>query len=228
MNQNLLKQQVAKKAVEYIRENISDGLIIGVGTGSTVNFFIDELAQFKSYFKGAISSSERTKIKLEENGIHVYDANEVISIPIYVDGADEIDLQGNMIKGGGAAHTREKICAAMADQFMCIADVSKQVSVLGKFPLPIEVVPLAREAVARQLVELGGQVVWRKAAYDLPLVTDNSCHILDVHGLNLTEPLAWEIQLTMIPGVLTVGIFAQHPADLALIATNDGVIQIDF
>lgn len=228
MNQKYLKQQVAKKAVEYIQKIIPEGLIIGVGTGSTVDLFIDELAQFKSYFKGAISSSERTAVKLEANGIRVYDANEVVSIPIYVDGADEIDSQGNMIKGGGAAHTREKICASMADLFMCIADTSKQVSVLGKFPLPIEVVPLAREAVARQLVELGGQVVWRKTADGLPLLTDNSCHILDVHGLSLAEPLAWEIQLTMIPGVLTVGVFAQNPADLALIATHDGVIQIDF
>lgn len=228
MNQNELKQQVAKQAVAYIIEHIAPGMVIGVGTGSTMDCFIDELALQQSHIKGAIASSERTKARLEGHGIHVYDANDVVSVPIYVDGADEIDPQGNMIKGGGAAHTREKICASMAERFLCIADVSKQVDVLGHFPLPVEVVPLAREVVARQLFELGGQPVWRKMPDGAPLVTDNGCHILDVHGLNLAEPLAWEMQLTMVPGVLTVGIFAQNPADVALIAAAEGVVQIDF
>lgn len=219
MDQNALKRLVAQKAIEYVPHNA----IIGVGTGSTADLFIDELATIKDKIIGAIASSERTKQRLESHGIKVFDVNEVESVPVYIDGADEIDPEGNMIKGGGAAHTREKICASIADQFICIADASKEVDVLGKFPLPVEVVPLAREAVARHLTELGGNPVWRKNADGSPLITDNGCHILDVHGLSITEPLATEMQLEIIPGVLTVGIFAQNAADIALIATADGV-----
>ncbi|MFZ1891572.1 MAG: ribose-5-phosphate isomerase RpiA [Formosimonas sp.] len=223
MNQNELKRLVAQKAIEYVPH----GEIIGVGTGSTADLFIDELALIKNKIKGAIASSERTRERLQAHGIRVFDVNEVTSVPVYIDGADEIDPEGNMIKGGGAAHTREKICASIADRFICIADASKEVAVLGKFPLPVEVVPLAREAIARQLVELGGQPVWRMSN-GAPLVTDNGCHILDVHGLVIDEPLAMEIQLTLIPGVLTVGIFAQNAADVALIATADGVKVLEY
>lgn len=224
MNQNNLKRLVAQKAIEYVPH----GEIIGVGTGSTADLFIDELALIKDKIKGAIASSERTRERLEKHGIKVYDVNEIESVPVYIDGADEIDGEGNMIKGGGAAHTREKICASIADKFICIADASKEVAVLGAFPLPVEVVPLAREAVARQMIELGGEPVWRKTADGAPLITDNGCHILDVHGLSITEPLALEIQLSIIPGVLTVGIFAQNAADVALIATEDGVKVIEY
>ena len=224
MNQNDLKRLVAQKAIEYVPLNA----IIGVGTGSTADLFIDELALIKDNIIGAIASSERTKQRLEAHGIKVFDVNEVESVPVYIDGADEIDPEGNMIKGGGAAHTREKICSSIAEQFICIADASKEVNVLGKFPLPVEVVPLARQAVARQLSDLGGQPVWRKNADGSPLITDNGCHILDVHGLNITEPLALEIQRSIIPGVLTVGIFAQNAADIALSATENGVKDTEY
>lgn len=224
MNQDQLKQLVAQKAIEYVPY----GEIIGVGTGSTADLFIDELAKIKQHIKGAIASSERTKLRLEAHGITVFDVNDVDSVPVYIDGADEIDPQGNMIKGGGAAHTREKICASIAEQFICICDASKEVAVLGQFPLPVEVVPLARAAVARQMVELGGSPVWRMNADGTPLLTDNACHILDVHGLQIDEPLAWEMQLTLMAGVLTVGIFAQNSADIALIATADGVKVVEY
>jgi ribose 5-phosphate isomerase A len=226
MNQNELKQLVAQKAVAYVQQNVAAGQIIGVGTGSTANCFIDALATIKHHIKGAIASSDATQARLESHGIAVFDVNDVVSVPVYIDGADEIDPQGNMIKGGGAAHTREKVCASIAEQFVCIADESKMVAVLGAFPLPVEVIPLAREAVARHMSELGGQPVWRKKSDGAPLVTDNGCHILDVHGLHISEPLALEIELSMIPGVLTVGVFAQNPADLAFIATKTGVQEI--
>ncbi|MGL4767945.1 MAG: ribose-5-phosphate isomerase RpiA [Formosimonas sp.] len=224
MTQDQLKRMVAQKAIEYVPH----GAIIGVGTGSTADLFIDELAHIKQHIQGAIASSERSKARLEAHGIRVFDVNEVESVPVYIDGADEIDPQGNMLKGGGAAHTREKICASIAEQFICICDASKQVAVLGQFPLPVEVVPLARAAVARQLVELGGAPVWRMNADGTPLVTDNGCHILDVHGLQIDEPLALEMQLTLMAGVLTVGIFAQNPADVALIASSQGVDVLNY
>ena len=224
LTQNELKILVAQKAIEYVPANA----IIGVGTGSTADLFIDELAKIKDRIVGAIASSNRTAERLAGYGIRVFDVNEVRSVPVYIDGADEIDPKGFMIKGGGAAHTREKICASIAEQFICIADASKEVDVLGTFPLPIEVVPLAREAVARQMIELGGDPVWRKSADGAPLITDNGCHILDVHGLQINEPLAMEIQLSIIPGVLTVGIFAQNAADIALIATASGVKTVTF
>ncbi len=218
MNQNELKKLVAQKAIEYVPQNA----IIGVGTGSTADLFIDELAKIKDQIIGAIASSNRTAERLTEYGIKVFDVNEVREVPVYIDGADEIDPNGYMIKGGGAAHTREKICASVAQKFICIADASKEVEVLGKFPLPIEVVPLAREAVARRLTAIGGLPIWR-VKDDAPVVTDNGCYILDVHNLKITDPLALERELTLIPGVLTVGIFAQQPAHVALIATAEGV-----
>ena len=218
MNQTELKQLVAQKAIEYVPHNA----IIGVGTGSTADLFIDELAKIKDHIIGAIASSNRTTERLAGYGIKVFDVNEVREVPVYIDGADEIDPNGYMIKGGGAAHTREKICASIAQKFICIADASKEVDVLGKFPLPVEVVPLAREAVARRLTAIGGLPIWR-VKDDAPIVTDNGCHILDVHGLQITDPLALERELTLIPGVLTVGIFALNPAHVALIATADGV-----
>lgn len=220
-HQNQLKAQVAQKAIEYVPANA----IIGVGTGSTADLFIDELARIKDTIIGAIASSNRTAERLTAHGIKVFDVNEVRSVPVYIDGADEIDPRGYMIKGGGAAHTREKICASIAERFICIADASKEVDVLGHFPLPIEVVPLARESVARRLAALGGLPIWRMQADtdDAPLITDNGCHILDVHGLSITEPLATEQELTLIAGVLTVGIFALQPAHTALIATPEGV-----
>ena len=223
MNQNELKRLVAQKAIEYVPH----GEIIGVGTGSTADLFIDELALIKNKIKGAIASSERTRERLQAHGIRVFDVNEVTSVPVYIDGADEIDPEGNMIKGGGAAHTREKICASIAERFICIADASKEVDVLGTFPLPIEVVPLAREAVARRLTAIGGLPIWR-VKDDQPVVTDNGCHILDVHDLRITDPLAMEQELTLIPGVLTVGIFALQPAHVALIATADGVKERNY
>lgn len=218
LSQNELKAQVAKKAIEYIPENA----IIGVGTGSTADLFIDELALIKQRIIGAIASSNRTAERLTAHGIKVFDVNEVRSVPVYIDGADEIDPKGYMIKGGGAAHTREKICASIAEKFICIADASKEVDLLGQFPLPIEIVPLAREAVARQISAIGGLPIWR-VKDNAPIVTDNGCHILDIHNLRITDPLALEQTLTLIPGVLTVGIFALQPAHTALIATPEGV-----
>ena len=216
--QNELKILVAQKAIQYVPANA----IIGVGTGSTADLFIDELAKIKDQIVGAIASSNRTAERLAGYGIRVFDVNEVRSVPVYIDGADEIDPKGFMIKGGGAAHTREKICASIAEQFICIADASKEVDVLGKFPLPVEIVPLAREAVARRLTAMGGLPIWR-VKDDIPVVTDNGCHILDVHDLRITDPLAMEQALTLIPGVLTIGIFAMNPAHVALIATSEGV-----
>ena len=223
LSQNELKILVAQKAIEYVPTNA----IIGVGTGSTADLFIDELAKIKDRIVGAIASSNRTAERLTGYGIRVFDVNEVRSVPVYIDGADEIDPKGYMIKGGGAAHTREKICASIAERFICIADASKEVDVLGKFPLPIEVVPLAREAVARRLTAIGGLPIWR-VKDDQPVVTDNGCHILDVHDLRITDPLAMEQELTLIPGVLTVGIFALQPAHVALIATADGVKERNY
>ena len=218
LTQNELKILVAQKAIEYVPANA----IIGVGTGSTADLFIDELAKIKDRIVGAIASSNRTAERLTGYGIRVFDVNEVRSVPVYIDGADEIDPKGFMIKGGGPAHPPEKFCRSIAERFICIADASKEVDVLGTFPLPIEVVPLAREAVARRLTAIGGLPIWR-VKDDQPVVTDNGCHILDVHDLRITDPLAMEQELTLIPGVLTVGIFALQPAHVALIATADGV-----
>jgi ribose 5-phosphate isomerase A len=212
--QDELKQQVAKKAAEYVKSGI-----IGVGTGSTANYFIDELAKVKGKIDGAVASSESTAQRLRSHGIRVLDLNDVNvgDMEIYVDGADEITEHMHMLKGGGGALTREKIVAAVAGKFICICDASKLVPVLGKFPLPVEVLPMARSHVARELVRMGGQPRLRD------FTTDNGNVILDVHGLTITNPVETEAQINQIVGVVTNGLFAARPADILLLATADGV-----
>lgn len=221
MTQDELKQAVAQAAADYVAENAPAGAIIGVGTGSTANFFIDALAANKARYRGAVASSEATRKRLEGHGMTVLDLNEVDNIPIYVDGADEIDAGLNMIKGGGGALTREKIVAAVADCFVCICDASKQVETMGKFPLPVEVIPMARAYVARELVKLGGKPVLREG-----FVTDNGNLILDVHGLTITDPKGLEAQINEIVGVVTNGLFALRPANVLLLGTVEGVRRI--
>jgi ribose 5-phosphate isomerase A len=219
MTQDELKQQVAAAALKHVPR----GEVIGVGTGSTVNFFIDALAGIRQEIKGAVSSSERSTERLRAHGIAVFDLNDVPRLSVYVDGADEIDPQGAMIKGGGGALTREKIIAEAADRFVCIVDQSKLVPTLGRFPLPVEVVPMARELVAQRLRSMGGDPRER-AGY----VTDNGNIILDVHGLQITEPREFESRVNQIPGVVTVGLFALRGADVALVGTSEGVEQRNF
>lgn len=214
MDQNTLKQMVAQAALKYVIE----GEIIGVGTGSTANFFIDGLADMRGRIRGAVASSEASAARLAAHGIPLFDLNEVESLPVYVDGADEIDASFAMIKGGGAALTREKIVAAVADKFVCIADGSKKVEVMGRFPLPVEVIPLARAQVARALQALGGRPVWREG-----VVTDNGNVILDVHGLAITDPVGLESDINQLVGVVTNGLFARRSADVLLLGTQDGV-----
>ena len=214
MTQDEHKQAVARAAVKYVE----DDAIVGVGTGSTANFFIDELARIKHRIKGAVASSAKTAERLKAHGIFVEDLNNVASLPVYVDGADEVTEHGAMIKGGGGALTREKIVAAVARKFVCIADASKLVGVLGKFPLPVEVVPMARSFAARQLVLLGGQPVWR-----MGFTTDNGNVILDVHGLRIEDPVALEARINQIVGVVTNGLFARRGADVLLLGTASGV-----
>jgi len=212
LTQDELKQQVAKAAVEYVKEGI-----IGVGTGSTANFFIEELAKVKGKIEGAVASSEATAQRLRGHGIQVFDLNSVNGMDIYVDGADEITEHMHMIKGGGGALTREKIVAACAKSFICICDETKLVPVLGKFPLPVEVLPMARSYVARELAKLGGQPVLRD------FTTDNGNVILDVHNLRIDDPVAMEAKINQIVGVVTNGLFAARPANVLLLATADGV-----
>jgi ribose 5-phosphate isomerase A len=221
MTQDELKQAVAQAAADYVAQSAPAGSIIGVGTGSTANFFIDALAPLKDKYKGAVASSEATRKRLEGHGITVFDLNDVTDIPVYVDGADEIDAGLNMIKGGGGALTREKIVAAVAREFVCICDGSKLVDTMGKFPLPVEVIPMARAHVARQLAKLGGRPVERAG-----FVTDNGNVILDVHGLQITDPKGLEAQINQITGVVTNGMFAVRPANLLLLGTADGVRTI--
>ena len=217
MNQDQLKQLVGEAALAFVQP----GTIIGVGTGSTVNCFIRALPQLPFKVTQAVSSSEASSALLRELGVEVLDANTVEHLSVYIDGADEIDHYGCMIKGGGAALTREKIIASVAEKFICIADASKQVDILGKFPLPVEVIPMARSAVARQLVKLGGRPEYRQG-----VVTDNGNVILDVHGMEILDPIAMENAINAIPGVVTVGLFANRGADVALIGTPDGVKTI--
>jgi len=219
MTQDELKALVGQAALEYV----VPGSIVGVGTGSTVNCFIDALATMKDRIKGAVSSSERSSERLRAHGIAVLDSNTVERIPVYVDGADEIDHAGNMIKGGGAALTREKIVADIADRFVCIADESKLVGTLGKFPLPVEVIPMASAQVARKLKALGGEPVLRAG-----VVTDNGGHILDVRGLSITDPAAMERDINQWPGVVSVGIFARNRAAVCLLGTAQGVKTLRF
>ena len=225
MIQDALKQAVARAAIDYV----VDGQIIGVGTGSTANFFIDELALIKHRIKGAVASSEATAARLRGHGIAVYDLNEVAEIAVYVDGADEITATGAMIKGGGAALTREKIVASVSRQFVCIADASKLVEVMGTFPLPLEVLPMARNAVMRVLVALGGQPRLRlKPGTEQAFITDNGGEIIDVAGLQITEPAALEQRINQIVGVIAVGLFAQRGADVCLLGTPEGVRKLTF
>ena len=221
MTQDELKQAVAQAAADYVAQTAPAGSIIGVGTGSTANFFIDALAPLKGRYKGAVASSEATRQRLEGHGITVFDLNDVDQIPVYVDGADEIDAGLNMIKGGGAALTREKIVAAVATTFVCIADGSKLVDTMGKFPLPVEVIPMARAHVARELAKLGGTPVLREGC-----ITDNGNLILDVKGLAITDPKGLEAQINQITGVVTNGLFALRPANVLLLGTSEGVKTI--
>lgn len=214
MNQDDLKRAVAAAAVAHVPA----GCVVGVGSGSTANFFIAELGRVRSRVAGAVASSETTAKRLRDAGIEVLDLNGVDDIPVYVDGADEITRNLAMIKGGGGALTREKIVAAVARRFVCIADQSKLVDVLGRFPLPVEVIPLARSFVARELVKLGGAPEWRQG-----FVTDNGNVILDVHNLSITAPLELETTLNQLPGVVTNGLFAHRGADVLLLGTPDGV-----
>ena len=221
LSQQDLKQQAAEAALTYIEPLLSPEAVIGVGTGSTADLFIDGLARYRTQFRAAVASSERSAQRLAALGIVVLDLNEVHTMPVYVDGADEINERLHMLKGGGGALTREKIVASVAKKFVCIADGSKLVQVLGRFPLPIEVLPLAREAVARVARELGGEPVLRSG-----FTTDNGNQILDVHGLTISDAVALEARLNQVPGVVTNGLFAARPADVALLATQQGIRQL--
>lgn len=220
MTQDELKTLVGQAAVQYVPA----GAIVGVGTGSTVNKFIDALAAIKDQIRGAVSSSVASTERLKALGIPVLEAAEVESLPVYIDGADEIDPQGHMVKGGGAALTREKIVADLAERFVCIADESKLVDVMGRFPLPVEVIPMAAAQVARRLkAQYGGEATLRAGC-----VTDNGGHILDVRGLKITDPAAMEADVSQWPGVVTVGIFARNKASVCLLGTADGVRTLTF
>ncbi|MBV1881674.1 MAG: ribose-5-phosphate isomerase RpiA [Pseudomonadales bacterium] len=212
--QDQLKKQVAEAALAYVEEDT----IVGVGTGSTANFFIDGLATIKHKIEGTVASSEATAARLKSHGIPVYELNAVDEIPVYVDGADEADRYLNLIKGGGGALTREKIIAAVAKTFVCIADQSKKVEVLGNYPLPIEVIPMARSHVARKIVALGGDPVYRNG-----FVTDNGNIILDIHNMSISQPATLEAQINNIVGVVTNGLFANRGADILLLGAENGV-----
>ena len=214
MDAQRLKQLAAIAALDHVIEDS----IIGVGTGSTVNLFIDAMAARKLRIQGAVSSSEASTKRLKQHGYDVLDLNSTGGLELYVDGADEADRHLRLIKGGGAALTREKIIAAASQRFICIADESKLVDVLGQFPLPVEVIPMGRSYVARQLVALGGNPVWREN-----VITDNGNQILDVHNLRITDPVGLETKINQVVGVVTVGLFAQRPADLLILGTEDGV-----
>ena len=218
MNQDDMKRAVARAARDHVAATVPAGAIIGVGTGSTANFFIDELATIKERIGATVASSEATRRRLEGHGIRVLDLNEVAALPVYVDGADEVDASLAMVKGGGGALTREKIVAAVAASFVCVCDQSKLVATMGRFPLPVEVIPMARAHVARQLAALGGEPRLREN-----FVTDNGNIILDVHGLQITDPCSLEERINQIVGVVTNGLFARRGADILLLATPDGV-----
>ena len=223
MTQDELKALVGQAALKYV----VPGEIVGVGTGSTVNHFIDALASMKDQIKGAVSSSEASTVRLKALGIPVFDSNDVERLSVYIDGADEIDQQGHMVKGGGAALTREKIVAAQSQQFVCIADESKWVAKLGAFPLPVEVIPMATARVMRQFAAMGGVAAVR-LKNGQPLVTDNGQHIVDVKGLKITDPVAFETEVSQWPGVVTVGVFALQKAQVCLLGTSQGVKTLNF
>lgn len=223
MTQDQLKALVGQAALQYV----VPGEIVGVGTGSTVNKFIEALGGIRDQIKGAVSSSVASTERLTALGIKVFDSNEVDRLSVYIDGADEIDGQGNMVKGGGAALTREKIVAAQSAMFVCIADESKLVSALGKFPLPVEVVPMATRRVIAQFAQMGGSATIRQRD-GKPLVTDNGQYIVDVTGLQIADPLAFESEVSQWPGVVTVGVFAYQRAQVCLLGTADGVKTMKF
>lgn len=218
MDQNALKQAVAEAAVNYIVPKLDSDSVVGIGTGSTANLFIDTLAQHKDKFDGCVASSEASAERLKSHGIPVYELNTVFALDYYIDGADETNERLELIKGGGAALTREKIVAAVAKEFICIADESKWVGVLGQFPLPIEVIPMARSHVARELVKLGGDPVYREG-----VITDNGNIILDVYNFSIATPRSIESAINDIVGVVSNGIFANRPADILFLATHEGV-----
>ena len=223
MTQDELKTLVGQAALNYVEH----GTIVGVGTGSTVNKFIDALATIKHTILGAVSSSMASTERLQALGIQVFDASEVDELAVYIDGADEIDAAGSMVKGGGAALTREKIVAALARKFVCIADESKLVQTLGGFPLPVEIIPMATNAIIRRFAALGGAATVRKKN-GRPLQTDNGQHILDVTGLTISDPSAFELQVSQWPGVVTVGVFAFQRAHVCLLGTESGVKTLVF
>jgi len=226
MNQDQLKQMVGEAARDEVLK-LAPGQVLGVGTGSTANCFIDALAPHKDHFAGTVSSSNATTERLLKHGFKVLNPNDVTGLPAYVDGADEIDPAGHMIKGGGGALTREKIIASMAKQFICICDSSKQVPVLGNFALPVEIIPLAQGVVTRELEKLGGKVSLRLAkGVQEPFVTDNSGWILDVAGLKIADPKSMESQINQIAGVITVGLFAKEKANILLVSNAAGVARI--
>ena len=210
------KKLAAEKAIDHVE----DGMIVGVGTGSTVAYFIDALAGIKDRIKGAVSSSEQSTARLKQHGIEVLDLNHTGTLSLYVDGADECDPHKRLIKGGGAALTREKIIAEASKQFVCIVDPSKQVPVLGRFPLPVEVIPMARSLVAREILAMtGGQPVWRDG-----VTTDNGNVVLDIHNLSITDPVAMEREINQIPGVVSVGLFARRPADIVIVGDEPPIV----
>lgn len=210
------KRLAGEKAIEYVE----DGMIVGVGTGSTVAFFIDALARIKHRIEGAVSSSDQSSARLRGHGIEVVELNNAGALPLYVDGADECDPRKYLIKGGGAALTREKIVAEASKKFICIVDPSKQVDVLGRFPLPVEVIPMARSLVAREILKAtGGQPVWREG-----VTTDNGNWILDIHGLSIVDPVAMERELNQLPGVVSVGLFARRPADVVIVGGEPPIV----
>jgi len=219
MTQDELKALVGQAALDFV----PDGAIVGVGTGSTVNHFIDALARRKDRIAGAVSSSDASTARLRGHGITVFDTDQVQRLPVYIDGADEVDPRGHMIKGGGAALTREKIVADLADRFVCIADESKRVPVLGRYPLPVEVIAMAAAQVTRRFAALGGTATLRPG-----VLTDNGHPILDVRGLSISDPLAMETEVNQWPGVVTVGIFARHRAQVCLLGTAQGVQRLDY
>lgn len=223
MTQDELKALVGQAALQYV----VPGEIVGVGTGSTVNKFIDALASIKDQIKGAVSSSEASTVRLKALGIPVFDSNDVAELAVYIDGADEINRQGHMVKGGGAALTREKIVAAQSKMFVCIADESKLVDHLGTFPLPVEVIPMASARIMAQFAKMGGQAQVRLKDGQ-PLVTDNGQHILDVKGLTISDPVAFETEVSQWPGVVTVGVFAYQKAQVCLLGTSAGVKTLQF
>ncbi|MBI3155664.1 MAG: ribose-5-phosphate isomerase RpiA [Burkholderiales bacterium] len=219
MTQDELKALVGRAALAHV----VPGELVGVGTGSTVNHFIDALATMRDRIRGAVSSSEASSARLHAHGIQVVPAEQVERLAVYIDGADEIDGRGCMIKGGGAALTREKIVADLADRFVCIADASKRVEVLGAYPLPVEVIPMAAPQVARRFAAIGGRALLRQG-----VLTDNGHPLLDVHGLRIDDPPALEAEINQWPGVVTVGIFARHRASACLLGTEQGVVRLDF